>query len=206
MTNQISESGKVSFTVKPKHAWSEKMAAVREAGIRVARDIQEQDHAFNVEILAPREISDEHTVPLSAVTLGLDWKVATRLEMVEHARDIITKAYILECLDPALPTVLAAVIEGRGLYQYGIGEFFLLYGKFEQKHRTEGKKTRAKMMNLVNGDPQCMKTYIERGKKTMQPLPYAVRNILSHFGTNPNSLDLNGNDLKKSIELLRDWS
>ena len=61
------------------------------------------------------------------------------------------------------------------------------------------------MMKLVEGEPRWMKPYVERGKTTMQPLPYAVRNILSHVGTNPNSLDPNGNDLRTSIELLRSW-
>ena len=57
--------------------------------MRVAREIQDRGHEFDVEILAPREMSDEHSVPLSAVTLKLDWKLSTRLEMVEHARDIM---------------------------------------------------------------------------------------------------------------------
>ena len=205
MPNQISESGTVSFTVKPKHAWDEKMSAIRETGTRVAKKIREQGHAFDVQILAPREMPGEHAVPISAVTLELDWKIATRLEMFEHARDIITRAYMLDSLDPALPTLLAATIEGRGLYQHNIGEFFLLYGRFEQKHRTAGKKTGAKMMKLVKGEPRWMKSYVERGKTTMQPLPYALRNILSHVGTNPNSLDPNGNDLRASIKLLRSW-
>ena len=205
MPNQISESGTVSFTVKPKHAWDEKMSAVRETGARVAREIQEQGRAFDVQILAPREMCGDHAVPLSAVTLELDWKIAVRLEMVERARDIIASAYMLDSLDPALPTVLAAVIEGRGLFEHNIGEFFLLYGKFEQKHGIAGKETGARMTKLVKGDPQWLKPYIERGKTIMQPLPYAVRNILSHAGTNPNSLDQNGNDLKRSIDLLRSW-
>ena len=128
MPNNISDSGNVSFTVKPKHAWESKMSAIRETGMSVAREFKEQGHAFNVEILAPRELSEEHSIPLAAVTLALDWRIATRMEMVEYARDLSTRAYMLESLDPALPTVLAATIEGRGLYQYNIGEFFLLYG------------------------------------------------------------------------------
>ena len=60
-------------------------------------------------------------------------------------------------LTAALPTVLKAIIEGRGLYEYSIGEFFLLYGKFEQKHNTQGWRTREKMEELVGGDNQHMK-------------------------------------------------
>ena len=140
MPNQISESGTVSFTVTPKRLWDEKMSAIGETSAQPAREIQNQGRAFDVQILAPREISSEHAVPLSAVTLKLDWKIAVRFEIVEYARDLITKAYMLNSLDPALPTVLAAAIEGRGLFEHNIGEFFLLYGKFEQKHDIIGKR------------------------------------------------------------------
>lgn len=211
MTGQISESAELSITVRPKHSWDERMTTLKAAGEHMANELQKRGHAFKVEILgptemAPKEVDDyPQEVPLSSVILDLDWKIVTKLEMVDHARDILTRAFMLNSLDSALPSVLATIIEGRGLYEHGIGEFFLLYGKFEQKHRTSGSKTRDKMMRLVKGDPQRMKPYTERGKQTMEPLPYAVRNILAHTGTNPNTLDQDGNDLKTSIELLRGW-
>ena len=205
MNHQIKESGTVTFIVKPKHEWDKMMSAIRENGIRTATNLKAQGQAFDAEILAPRKIHDAVSVPLSGVMLDLDWKITTKLEMVEHARDIITKAFMMESLDPALPTILSAIIEGRGLYEYGIGEFFLLYGKFEQKHHTSGRKTLAKMKQLTKGNSHFMKPYKERGKETMVPLPYAVRNILSHVGTNPNTLDPEGKDLRNSIKLLRSW-
>ena len=206
MNNQIQETGKVSVTVKPKHEWDEMVSVVRENGIAVANEIKEHGHEFEVGILAPRKVHDsDPPVPLSAVMLQLDWKIEVRREMVEHARDIITKAFMLESLDSALPTVLSAIIEGRDLYEYGIGEFFLLYGNFEQKYRSSGRNTRTKMQELIKGNPQYMKPYKERGKETMLPLPYPVRNILSHVGTNINTLDRDGNDLRKPIKLLRSW-
>ena len=51
--------------------------------------------------------------------------------MVESAKDMITNAYILDSLDSTFPAVLKSIIEGTGLYEYSIGEFFQLYGKFE---------------------------------------------------------------------------
>ena len=39
----------------------------------------------------------------------------------------------------------------------------------------------------------------------MDPLPYAVRNILAHVGSNPNRLDRDGNDIRMSIDLLKTW-
>ena len=144
-TANVSESAKVTVTVIPKHSWDEKMTAIKKGGIRMAKEMREQGHKFGVEILAPREVRGGDSVPLSGIIIGLDWKIATKLEMVESARDLITKAYMLGSLDSALPTVLTSVIKGKGLYEYGIGEFFLLYGKFQQQYRLTDKDTRTKM-------------------------------------------------------------
>ena len=204
--DEMSGSGEVSFTVIPKAKWNKKLSAVKAHGIRIANERRAQGHTSSVEILAPREIHDRKSIPLAAVMIELDWRMGTKLSMVESARDMITSAYTVDSLDPAFPTVLASIIEGRGLYEHGIGEFFLLYGKFEQKYRLgKGKDTRAKMLNLINGDTRYLKPYTERGKTRMDPLPHAVRNILSHVGNNPNTLDTEGNDLRTSIELLRSW-
>ena len=112
--------------------------------------------------------------PLCGVMFDLDWKIATRLEMIELARDLITKSYYIGyAWTKSLPIVLKAVIEGKGLFEHNIGEFFLLYGKFEQKYRLpNGKKTRAKMVELVNGDSRYLKTYMERGKE--RPRSFAI--------------------------------
>ena len=196
----------VEITVTPKKSWNEMIEGIRQKGTRMAKELREQGHKFKVGILAPRKVQGGDSVPLSGIRFDLDWKMATRLEMIELARDLITKSYFLGTLDQSLPTVLGSVIEGKGLYEHGIGEFFLLYGKFEQKYGlSTPKKTRAKMVDLVNGDSRYLKPYKERGKERLDPLPYAVRNILSHVGNNPNSLDREGSDLKTSIELLKSW-
>ena len=60
-------------------------------------------------------------------------------------------------------------------------------------------------MSTIPGALQFFKPYIERGRKRHDPLPYAVRNILSHVGNNPNTLDPEGKELRTSIELLKTW-
>ena len=186
------------------------MSAVKVNGLRMAKhmreQMREQNKRFVVEILAPKEMKGGDTIPVSAVVIHLDWKIATRLEMIESARDMITNAYILDSLDPAFPTVLGSIIEGKGLYEHSFGEFFQLYGKFEGKyHLTKGTDTKDKMEALVNGDERYLKPYKERGKSLLYPLPYAVRNILAHTRQNPNRLDREGKELRTSIELLRSW-
>ena len=206
--NRVSASGDVNVTVIPQQSWDEKMAAVKENSLRVAKDISEQNHApFVVKPLAPKEIQGGDTIPLSGVVIKLDWQVAMKLEMVESARDMITNAYILDSLDPAFPTVLRLIIEGKGLYDYSIGEFFQMYGRFEGKYQqAKHKDTLNKMKALVNGEKKYLKSYKEHGKSYLYPLPYAVRNYLAHTGHNPNTLDPEGKELRTSIELLRSWA
>ena len=96
--------------------------------------------------------------------------------MVESAREIITKAYAIDSLDPALPHVLGSVIEGKGLYDHSIGEFFELYGRFEGKFQLKkASETRKKMESLVKGDSRYLKQYKEHGKWSAVPMPFAVR-------------------------------
>ena len=166
----------------------------------------EQKQPYTLGILAPREIQAGDTIPLSGVIIEHDWKQATKLDMVESARDLMTDAYKIGSLDPAFPTVLWAIIEGNGLYEYSLGEFFQLYGQFEGKYQlTKGSETKVKMEALLKGEKKYLKPYKDRGKTLLYPLPYAVRNILAHSGQNTNKLDQNGRELRTSIELLRSW-
>ena len=200
----ISETADISITVKPKDSWDEKVSSIRKSGIRKARELRQKGHKFHMEILGPREVQGGDSVPLAGVEIKLDWKVETKIQMVNSANNMIENAYLVGSLDPALPTVLKSIIEGTGLYEYGIGEFFLLCGKFEQKYQLGNQEsTRAKMLELVKGDKQCLRPYINRGKTRLEPLPLAVRNILSHAGNNPNKFE--PGELRASIDLLRSW-
>ncbi len=205
-SQSYSESGRLPVTIHPNHDWDSMMSAVKENGNRLAKDMREQELRFVVEILTSKEVQSGDILPVRGAILPLDWKIATRLEMVESAREIITKAYFLDSLDPSLPTVLASIIEGQSMYEHSIGEFFQLYGRFEgQNQLAKGSETKAKMEKLVNGDDRYLKSYQEGGKWHLYPLPYAVRNILAHSGHNPNKLDCEGKELRTSIELLRLW-
>ena len=100
--------------------------------------------SFEVKILAPREVYGGDTVPMMAVTFRRDRKATVRKEMVEIARDLITKSCQIGELDSATVTILGSIIGGNGLFEHNIGEFFLLYGKFEEKHQTQGTETKRK--------------------------------------------------------------
>ena len=185
--------------------WSERIADLQRRGRRMAKEYRRRGKSFITKALAPAMVYPGDKIQLSAAVIKLDWKMAAKLEMVEAAKDILTKSSILGSLDPALSTILTAVIEEKGLYQHNIGEFFLLYGQFEQKYGVfSGKKTLEKMEALIQEKKKFLKLYKDYDKETLVPLPYAVRNILSH-SKNPNKLDEKGKDIENSIELLKLW-
>lgn len=204
--SRISESGSIKVTTYPAPEWAQKLSDLKASGMRMAKDMREQGHSFIVEILGTTEVRGGDSVPLRGTVISLDWKTAARLEMVESAREMITTAYKIDSLDPALPHVLGSIIEGKGLYEHSIGEFFELYGRFEEKYQLKkGSDTRNKMASLVRGDKRHLKQYKDRDKYKSVPLPYAVRNILAHTGTNPNKLDKDGVEIRTSIDLLKSW-
>ena len=173
-----------------------------------------QEHISNIDdpsggcyfILHPR-VTLGLEIHFTAIGIPDDDKAPVRRKMVELARDLITEVHMLSYPGEAtLCHIMANVIEGRDIYKDGVGEFFELYGRFEQKYGTTGKETETKMKELIDGNMEDMKDYQgNRGETWYAPYPYVVRNVLAHQGTNPNQLDVEGNDLRKSIDLLREW-
>ena len=174
---------------------------------RPGRHVTHHGRPVTVKILAQREVRAGDEVQLSTVKIELDWKMAIKFKILEAANDIMTRSYMLGSLDPALHRVLTSVIEGKGFYEHNIGEFFLLYGRFEQKYRVfEGKETREKMMELMQGGEKFLKPYKDQrsGKEyANNPLPYSVRNILAHANS-PNPLDQDGEELGTFINTVGD--
>lgn len=204
-SSKNTQSDSVEALVLTEDNWTRKLLALKRDGLCAANRMERQGNRFIVRMLAPKEVREGDTIPLSGVVLNLDWKIATRLEMVEFARDFIAKAYVLDSLDSGLPTVLKSIIEGKGLYEYNIGEFFLQYGRFQEKYHLDTEaKAKAKMESLMNGDQEYLKPYVERGKSNLVPLPWAVRQTLAHRSPG-NQLDLAGKELGTSIDLLRSW-
>lgn len=199
-------SSTISLHVMPEDEWRERLSEIMKSGDREARRMHDAGHTVGaVEILAPRVVHTD-SVQMRAVTIPLDWRVSTRKDMLELGRDLLTKAHQIGSDDPALPAVLASIIEGSGLYAYGIGEFFELYGKFLQKYGLKmGRDIETKMRELIGEDEQYLKPYTDRGQEKRYPLPYAVRNILAHLGENPNRLENDGSDIRTSIALLQSW-
>ena len=186
--------------------WSQKMALIQSHGHLIAERMRKEGHGMAMELLAPREIQDVDSPILSAVGFPVDWKTATRLDMVKSANEILSNAWLLGPVDGALPVILAQVIEGKSLYEHGIGEFFELYGLFEGKYQVSGADAEAKMNELLNGDEESLKYYCnDKENWRLAPLPYAVRNTLAHKGTTKNRLDEERNELNMAIGLLKSW-
>jgi len=184
----------------PKDEWDGKVAAIRQKGERFAKELRLQGKTFKAAILAPKEVPAGAEVAMSAVVIQRDWKAAIKLEMIEDANNFLTKARQIDISHPDLLAALRTTIEEEPLPMHSIGEFFILYGRFEQKYETSNQETGKKMEELVKGRKEYLKEY-DKSKK--YPLPYAVRNILAHIGTNPNKLLVKELDLAKN--LLKAW-
>ena len=185
-SGDYSETAYAEMSILEKHEWSQKMERIQAYGKIVAKRMNEEGHQLVMRVLAPKEIQLTDAVALRAVGFNADWRAATRIEMVESANDIYTKAWSLGPVDKALPEILAQIIEGKGLYEHSIGELFQLYGEFEGKYQV-ASDTEAKMMDFVNGDERWLKDYREGNKTRRVPLPYAQKHP-AHVN-NPNTLD-----------------
>ena len=193
------------FTVYTPESWKEQ----RKQFLEDVGDLVLENHGdFDVEILGSHMGESESTGTLTAVLIERDKTRIGKHKLAKSARRLITEARLMwDREDPALPTVLRNVIDGKGLFENSIGEFCLLYGKFLQKYRLEkGRDVIAKMTELLGDSTEGFKDYASRGKKEKFPLPYAVRQILFHLGNNPNKLDPEGVELIRSINLLKQWT
>ena len=120
--------------------------------------------------------------------------------MVEDAKNFLTKAYQVDIFHPDLLAALKSVLEEEPLPMHSIGEFFILYGRFEQKYElSTSKETRNKMEELMKGGEVHRKEYKEDGQNKTAPLPYFARNFLAHLGTDKNKLPVKELDLAKKM-------
>ena len=193
----------VGIKVVSKDEWNKKVESIRKNGGRFAKEMRLQNKPFKAAVLAPKEFPEEAEVAMQAVVIQRDWKVAAKLEMVEDANNFLTKARHIDIFHPDLLSALRATLEEEPLPMHSIGEFFILYGRFEQKYgTTTNQETRKKMEELVNGKKEYLKEYDARNKK--YPLPFAARNILAHIGTNTKNT-LSVKELNLAKNLLEKW-
>ena len=191
-------------TVCTPESWKEQ----RKQFLEDVSDLVLESHGdFDVEILGSHMGQSGSTGTLTAVLIERDKKRIGKHKLAKSARRLITEASLVwDREDPALPTILKNVIDGKGQFENSIGEFCLLYGKFEQKYGlVKGRDFTAKMTELLGDSTEGFKDYTSRGQRKKLPLPYAVRQILFHSGNNTNKLDPEGEDLIRSINLLKQW-
>lgn len=200
------ETATAEIALVAPEAWDGEVAELRAAGLREANSLRRRGRKFLPVILAPDAMrGGGRPAQFGSASLALDWKISAKLEVVALVRKLLTKMYMIESLDPSLAPVLGAALEGKGLFEHNIGEFFLLYGRFEQMHGVaKGAEVRAKMAELLKGDTGSFKAYRERGKDRSGPLPYVVRNVLSHIGNSPTTVTRE--ELHQAVELLKRWT
>ena len=116
------ETATAEITVVPPKTWDGDVAELRAAGIQETQRLRGRGRTFLPAILAPDAMrGGGRSAHLGGALLALDWKIAAKLQVVRLVRKILTRMYMIESLDPSLAPVLAAAIEGKGLFEHNIG-------------------------------------------------------------------------------------
>ncbi len=155
-----------------------------------------------------RGVVDKY-MEIQLVEIAKNGQQGGKLKLVRLCNDALYQAYKLDLPIAGVPRVLASMVQGKGLYLDSIGEFFELYGRFEQTLRlTDDYKQEQikKEMRSRLGDEAVhhSREYVRGGTKSQTPLPLYVRNVLAHQGTNPEN-SLRDGDVSTAIGLLKDW-
>lgn len=219
----------VPVRLVPVEEWENSRNEIKEQGRMIATLKREQGEILGLEsgrevlpsILCSKEGPGGIETQLAAVMLDVNgdkgWKLSKKVELVEDINNVLAKLELIDLLYPQLPIILGAVLEEKGLAQYSIGEFWLLYGKFEERTKNEPGKTDDKIRKRLeeSGRTDETNTKFYKLKKDVipetneiiekpQPLPYVVRNILGHIGTDKAGNTLNSDELKNAIQLLNE--
>ena len=147
----------LNVTVIPYNEWDEYLNPMVTESSRIIEHKRQQGEEFAVSIVGPRVIRgrkdesvEEHDrIPMAGLKIEFDQKLSAKLRMVEHAREFITAAQMVDYNDPHLPGILASVIEGRNIIEFN-GLFNYEYGKLEQKYGQE--KAKAEFLRLLKDD------------------------------------------------------
>ena len=132
-----------------------------------------------------------------------------KLKLVRLCNDALYQAYKLDLPIAGVPRVLASMVQGNGVYLDSIGEFFELYGRFEQMlgltDDYKQEQVKDEMQSRLGDDAvQHSREYVRGGSTSLTPLPLYVRNVLAHQGTN-SANSLRDGDVSTAIRLLKEW-
>ena len=132
-----------------------------------------------------------------------------KLKLVRLCNDALYQAYKLDLPIAGVPRALASMVQGNGVYLDSIGEFFELYGRFEQMlgltDDYKQEQVKDEMRSRLGDDAvQHSREYVRGGSTSLTPLPLYVRNVLAHQGTN-SANSLHDGDVSTAIRLLKEW-
>ena len=146
---------------------------------------------------------------IQLVEIARNGQQAGKLKLVRLCNDALNQAYRLDLPIAGVPQALASMVQGKGLYLNSIGEFFELYGRFEQMlgltddYRQE-QISEAMRSRLGDDAGKHSRKYVRGDTTTLTPLPLYIRNVVAHQGTNPAN-SLSDGDVSRAIRLLKEW-
>lgn len=148
-------------------------------------------------------------VEIQLVQILKDGQQGAKIKFIELSNNMLCQAYKMGLPIAGLPGVLGSMVEGKGIYFDSIGEFFQLFGRFEQMlgfaDGHNQRKIEHEMKVRLGSDLGAhSREYHRDGVKSLIPLPLYVRNALAHQGTNPVN-SLHDGDVITAIRLLKGW-
>ena len=116
-----------------------------------------------------------------------DPHLGAKNKLIKLFNEALTQANRLNLPIVGVATSLRDLIEGRGFVDSQIGSFILAYGRFEGKFGTTGSGTGQSMRSRFATENDYLEYVSEKGHKSKQPAPYAIRNWLAHIGSSNNN-------------------
>ena len=125
-----------------------------------------------------------------------------KIKLIKIFNDAMSQADKLNLPIRGFATSLRDMVEGKVFVEGLIGQFILVYGRFEGKFGTRGSATSQAMRQHATKN-DYLPFYGTDGQKHDHPAPYAVRNWLAHIGTSKNQYC--EDDMTKALDLLIKW-
>ena len=121
-------------------------------------------------------------VEVQLVQIPKDGQQGAKLKLIKLSNDMLHQAYKMGLPIAGLAGVLGSVVKERGMYFDSIGEFFQLFGRFEQMlgladGYNQGQIDHAMKAKLGNDFVQHSRKYVRAENESLMPLPLYVRNV-----------------------------
>ena len=208
-------------------SWQEKRSIARTQGLRYLKQRNKNDGEFDTHVLGPSEVraNNRETATFTAVIVQHTWEYERRMKMLKWGRLLVNEAHFLGSFDKELSRSIMNAIQGdlpadlqsksreaneeiKQLREQRIesdteidrltSDIIRLCKELEVIYPKKDEKYRAVEKHCVDREKHW-KEVTKYGKRKEEPLPFAIRNSISHS----NKCDWGIEDIETAIEILK---